>query len=178
MSQPYQSNLEMSEHRLKLRHYESEAKLIPYISFILTHVALVLFLVIAFFIDRFIANANTSIIIKIVLATIAVALLASEWIYAIRTSLRWKKMITTLSKLEEEQLLTEMQERQRQHDNALAVEQLRNRALLLDRQRQRDRREYAQPGQDPRTLLYPQSSRPVPEASHEGLQQNDRSGNT
>lgn len=140
-------NTEVLQQRLKLRQHESEAKLIPYISFILTHVALVLFLIVAFFIDRFIPNPTTNITIKIVLAVIAVLFLASEWFYAIRTSLRWKKMIIMVSQLEEEQRLQEEQERQRQHENALATEQLRNRALQLDIQRRRDRREYIAPPQ-------------------------------
>ncbi len=149
-----QLNTEVLHHRLKLRQHESEAKLIPYISFILTHVALVLFLIVAFFVDRIIPNPGTSFIIKIVLAVIAVLFLASEWVYAIRTSLRWKKMIITVAQLEEEQRILQEQERQRQHENALAVEQLRNRALQLDLQRRRDRREAVQPPVQPSHPLF------------------------
>ncbi len=151
---------EVLQQRLKLRQHESEAKLIPYISFILTHVALVLFLIVAFFVDRFISDPTTNITIKIVLAVIAVLFLASEWFYAIRTSLRWKKMIIMVAQLEEEQRLQEEQERQRQHENALAIEQLRNRALQLDIQRRRDRREYIAPVQPSHPPFHPYHLQP------------------
>jgi hypothetical protein len=151
-----QLNAEVLQHRLRLRQRESEAKLIPYISFILTHVALVLFLIVAFFVDRITPNPGSNLLLKIVLAVIAVLFLASEWIYAIRTSLRWKNMIITVAKLEEEQRILEEQERQRQHENALAVEQLRNHALQLDLQRRRDRREaMQQPFQPPHPAFHP-----------------------
>lgn len=165
-----QLNAEVLQHRLKLRQHESEAKLIPYISFILTHVALVLFLIVAFFIDRFISNPSINITVKIVLAVIAVLFLASEWFYAIRTSLRWKKMIVTVAQLEEEQRLLEEQERQRQHENALAIEQLRNRALQLDLQRRRDRREATQAAQPSHPPFHPYHLQPDP--PHEQSQQN------
>ncbi|GAC1371539.1 MAG: hypothetical protein NVS2B12_41510 [Ktedonobacteraceae bacterium] len=180
MSQPAQLKTEVLKQRLKLRQHESEAKLIPYISFILTHVALVLFLIVAFFLDRFVPNPGMNLIVKIVLAVIAVLFLASEWFYAIRTSLRWKKMITTVAMLEEEQRMVEEQERQRQHENALALEQLRNRALQLDIQRRRDSREQAQQVQQvqsvrPASSLHPYRLRP--ELPYEQSQQNSRRWN-
>src|SRR5262249_49595844 len=83
--------------RYQLHKRELEAKAVPYISFILTHAALVLFLVLSFFIDRFVSGGQSGLVIKILLAVFAVVLLASEWIYAIITSQRWKKDISLLA---------------------------------------------------------------------------------
>jgi hypothetical protein len=141
VNQQLQRSAEIRQRRSEIRKQESIAKQIPYISFILTHIALVLFIIAAFFIDRFTSNQSTIIIVKIVLSVIAVLLLASEWIYAITISSRWKKTISTLFQLEEEQRIFEEQDRQRQHESAMAVEQLKNRVLQLDLQRRRDQRD-------------------------------------
>ncbi|HET8844648.1 MAG TPA: hypothetical protein VFN35_24470 [Ktedonobacteraceae bacterium] len=131
--------------RYKLRKRESEAKAVPYVSFILTHVALVLFLVLSFFIDRFLSTGTNSLIIKILLAVLAVLLLASEWIYAIVTSRRWKKDIELLTQLEEEQRFREEQERARRQEDIIAAEQFRNRMLQGDIQRLRHSQQQTNP---------------------------------
>ena len=145
MNLQIQRGAEIRQRRLELRKQESIAKQIPYISFILTHIALVLFLIVAFFIDRIVTDPTIVLTTKITLSVIAVLLLASEWIYAITISGRWKRTISTLFQLEEEQRRFEEQERQRQHESQIAVEQLKNRVLQLDLQRRRDQRYNPQP---------------------------------
>jgi hypothetical protein len=139
MKQQPVSQLELELRRLELHKQESTAKGIPYISFILTHVALVLFVVSVFFIDRLVSNPTISLYVKIILSVVAVLFLASEWIYAIRTSLRWKKNITIFYQLEREMKEAEELERNREHEEKMTVEQLRNHALQLDIQRMRAR---------------------------------------
>ena len=138
--QPPPHRQEIRLRRMELQQQESAARSIPYISFILTHVALVLFLIAAFFVDRLTPNPTVSLIVKITLSVIAVLFLASEWVYAIITSRRWKKNIAALLQLEEEQRSADEQEQQRQYENALAVEQLRNRALQYNLRNRRDQR--------------------------------------
>ena len=123
--------------RYQLRKKEAAAKAVPYISFILTHVALVLFLVLTFFIDNFVGASMYSFAIKIALAVLAVLFLASEWIYAIVTSRRWKKDIALLLQLEEEQRHYEEHAKLKKQEEMIAAEQLRNRLLQVDLQRQR-----------------------------------------
>ncbi len=158
MSRFTKNRVDIEVRRFELRRQESAAKLVPYISFIFTHVALVLFIVVAFFIDRLFNNTGAVLTIKIALCVIAVLFLASEWIYAISNSRRWKKNIAIIHEIEEEQRLAEEQERQRQYENAMTVEQLKNRALQFDLQRLRERREEALP---PGSTVYP---RPLPSA--------------
>ncbi len=143
--QPQRNHQEIRLRRMELQQQESAARSIPYISFILTHVALVLFLIAAFFVDRLIPNSTVSLIVKITLSVIAVLFLASEWVYAIITSRRWKKNIAALLQLEEEQRSADEHEQQRQYENALAVEQLRNRALQYNLRSRRDQRAPSQP---------------------------------
>lgn len=123
--------------RYQLQKKEANAKAVPYISFILTHVALVLFLILTFFIDRIIGLTPYNLAIKISLAIIAVLFLASEWIYAIVTSTRWKKDILLLLQLEEEQRHHDEQNRLKKQEELIAAEQFRNRILQADLQRHR-----------------------------------------
>lgn len=141
MTQVPQRRLGMLHLERELRKQESAAKSVPYISFILTHAALVLFLVVAFFIDHLITSATVSLIVKILLAAFAILLLASEWIYAIISSLRWKKNILLLQRMQEELRHNEEQENRKRQEEVLAVEQLRNRSLQYDVRRLRERRE-------------------------------------
>jgi hypothetical protein len=138
--QPQTPHQEIRLRRMELQRQESEARSIPYISFILTHVALVLFLIAAFVIDHLISDTTIGLVVKISMCVIAVLFLASEWVYAIITSRRWKKNIAALLQLEEEQRATNEQEQQRHYENALAVEQLRNRALQYNLRNRRDQR--------------------------------------
>ncbi len=124
--------------RNELRKQEGAAKSVPYISFILTHVALVLFLIVSFFIDRIIPSATGSWVAKVILAVIAVVFLASEWIYAIISSRRWKRNIQILQHFEEGQRLVVEQTEQKRHAEVVAIEQLRNRALKNDLERLRE----------------------------------------
>ena len=124
--------------RYQLRKKEAAAKAVPYISFILTHVALVLFLVLSFFIDNLIGSTNNGLAIKIGLAFLAVIFLASEWIYAIVTSRRWKKDLLLLLQLEEEQRHHQEQDKIRKQEEMIAAEQFKNRILQADLQRQRN----------------------------------------
>lgn len=123
--------------RYQLRKRENAAKAVPYVSFILTHVALVLFLVLSFFIDRLLGSSPASGPIKIVLTVLAVAFLASEWVYAIVNSRRWKKDILLLLQLEQQHQQREEQEKYKRQEDLIAAEQFRNRVLQADLQRQR-----------------------------------------
>ncbi len=124
--------------RYQLRKKETSARAVPYVSFILTHAALVVFLILSFFIDRLLGPNTPDLAIKIVLAIGAVLLLAGEWIYSIITSRRWKKDIMLLFQLEEEQQYRDEQERLKQQEEMLAEERFRNRILQADLQRQRN----------------------------------------
>ena len=141
MSQTARHRLEIELRRLELHRQENAAKSVPYISFILTHVSLVLFIIVTFFVDRLISDASTSFAVKIVVSIIAVLFLASEWLYAIVTSRRWKKNISIIHQLEEEMHLAEEQEQQQQQANVVAIAELKNRVLQSDLQRLRARGE-------------------------------------
>ncbi len=157
MEQSTRTRMELELRRLQLHQQESAAKSVPYISFILTHVALVLFLVASFFVDRLVNNPAINLEVKIIISVLGVLFLVAEWTYAIRTSLRWKKNITIFYELQREQQQAEEQERQHQQQAILMTEQVRNRALQHDLQRVRQRRD-APSSSDP-TLRTPSSMR-------------------
>jgi len=154
MNQTAQERTDMALLRNELRMQESAAKSVPYISFILTHVALVLFLVVSFFIDRIIPNPTGSLIAKVILAVIAVVFLASEWIYSIISSRRWKRNIQILQHFEEGQRLVVEQTEQRRQAEIVNIEQMRNRALKHDLERLREQN---------RDAIYQQ---PIPQDAH------------
>ncbi|HEY0756180.1 MAG TPA: hypothetical protein VGD98_19650 [Ktedonobacteraceae bacterium] len=156
----YQSQVDLL--RFQLRKKEATAKAVPYISFILTHAALVLFLVLTFFIDSLIGPTMYSLAIKITLAVLAVLLLASEWIFAIVTSQRWKKDILLLLQLEEEQRHYEEQQKIKKQEELIAAEQLRNRVLQADLQRQRNHMGSQGRNYTPRSVRPERSSAPLP----------------
>ncbi len=131
--------------RLNLRKQEQAAKTVPYVSFILTHAALVLFLVSAFFVNRLVDNPSEQIPVKIFLVVIGVALIAAEWMYAIVTSRRWKHDVVVLLKLEAAQRQKEAEEKMRRQEEMIATEQLRNRVLQADNQRLRSQNQYREP---------------------------------
>ena len=123
--------------RHQLRKKEAAAKAVPYVSFILTHVALVLFLLLSFFIDGMIGSAKDRLTIMIALALLAVAFLASEWIYAIITSRRWKKDLQLLLQVEEEQRHHLEREKIRRQEEVIVQQEFKNRILQEDLSRQR-----------------------------------------
>jgi hypothetical protein len=123
--------------RLDLRKHEMAAKSVPYVSFILTHAALVLFIISAFFIDRLVGTPSIATPVKILLVVVGVLLIAAEWIYAIMTSRRWKTDVLVLQQLEAEQRQREAEEKIRRQEEMIATEQLRNRVLQADNQRLR-----------------------------------------
>ncbi len=158
MNQPVR-RLDLELRRLELHKQENAARSVPYISFILTHVALVLFLIAAFFIDHVITNATVNMVIKIALSVVAVIFLASEWAYAISSSRRWKKSILIYYQLEQEHREAEEIEMRRQQGEVIALEQLKNRALQFDLQRLRQREQEQLPTHRPMhsfTADYPQ----------------------
>lgn len=123
--------------RLDLRRQELAAKSVPYVSFILTHVALVLFIVSAFFVDRLVGSPSSVTPIRILLVGMGVLLIAAEWVYAIMTSRRWKNDVIILLQLEAAQHQREAEEKMRRQEEMIANEQLRNRVLQADNQRLR-----------------------------------------
>jgi hypothetical protein len=64
---------------------EGSAKIIPFLSFLLTHLALTAFLIASFFVHDLSA--------KIFVAALGILLIASEWIYTILISNRWRRDI-------------------------------------------------------------------------------------
>jgi len=117
----------------------------------------VLFLIVSFFIDRIITNPTASLTAKVTLAVVAVIFLASEWIYSIISSRRWKRNIQILQYFEEGQRLVVEQTEQKRHAEVVAIEQMRNRALKHDLERLREQQR-AVPYQQP----IPQDSRFAP----------------
>ncbi len=123
--------------QLDLRRHEQAAKSVPYISFMLTHAALVLFLVAVFFVDRLVSMPAMDLPVKILLVCLGVLLVAAEWVYSIAISRRWKQDVRVLMQLEAAQRQREAEEQLRRQDEIIAAEQLRNRVLQADHQRLR-----------------------------------------
>ncbi len=156
--------------RYQLRKRETSARAVPYVSFILTHAALVIFLLLSFFSDQILGFASNSLLFKIILAVLAVLLLAAEWIYAIVNSRKWKKDILLLQQLEEEQRSHEEQERFRRQEEMIANEQFRNRVLQADLQRrQRENGALNWPQSNPRSAYPVRTSTPPPNGGHPQL---------
>jgi hypothetical protein len=133
--------IELEMAQFELRKKESAARTIPYISFILTHAALVLFILTIFMIDRLVPDPTANLFLKVVIVVVGVLLLASEWIYAIVSSRKWKKDISTLQQIAEAQRQLLLKERLKQQEFALANERQRNQILQFELEQQRKRRE-------------------------------------
>ncbi|MBA2395617.1 MAG: hypothetical protein H0V70_23050 [Ktedonobacteraceae bacterium] len=67
------------------RRREGSARILPFLSFLLTHLALTAFLISSFLVHDF--------SVKIFVAALGVLLNASEWIYTILISNRWRRDI-------------------------------------------------------------------------------------
>ena len=67
------------------RRREGNAKIVPFLSFLLTHLALIAFLIAAFFVNDL--NAKILVILP------GIVLIASEWIYTILISAYWRRDI-------------------------------------------------------------------------------------
>ncbi|GAC1402944.1 MAG: hypothetical protein NVS4B11_36910 [Ktedonobacteraceae bacterium] len=119
------------------RRQESAAKTVPYISFILTHAALVLFIGALFIVDRLVNSPAANLTIKIIIVIIAVILLASEWIYAIISSLRWKRDIQTLQLIEEEHHHFEEEVKVKTQETAIMAERQKALMMMFDIQKRR-----------------------------------------
>ncbi len=180
MKSPLRSELDWSLLRAELRRQEHSARSIPYVSFILTHLALVLFIIVAFLVDQVIKDPMQNLIFKILISVVAILCVAAEWVYAIRSSQKWRKNILLLTQLEEERRTTEEESQKRQQADALALEQLRNRALQNEmsrnKQRQNTQQQQAFPTSgmpfSPNSFASPQMSSsftPVPPAYGEQL---------
>jgi hypothetical protein len=147
--------------RLNLRKQEQAAKTVPYVSFILTHAALVLFIVGAFFVDRLVSSPSLVTPVRILLVVLGVLLIAAEWVYAIMTSRRWKDDVIVLQQLEAAQRQHEAEVKLRQQEELIAAEQLRNRVLQADNQRLRSQQYEQQPFSPPRSIRPQPPSGPV-----------------
>lgn len=133
--------IELEMAQFELRKKESAARTIPYISFILTHAALVLFILTIFIVDRLVPDPTANLFLKVVIVVVGVLLLAGEWIYAIVSSRKWKKDISTLQQIAEAQRQLLLKEKLKQQEFALANERQRNQILQFELEQQRKRRE-------------------------------------
>lgn len=125
----------------RLKRQEIQAKLVPYVSFILTHLALVILLITSFFADRMGINAT----LKIVLAVVAVLCILCEMIYIITVAVRWHRNVSALLDIQEKQRRTEEAARLKEKEDALTLEQHRNNVLLNERQRRQQHNVQNQP---------------------------------
>lgn len=114
------------------RRQEQAARVVPYVSFLLTHLALVLFLLALFFIDRLLIDPSARNIIKGVLVGCAILALATEWGYAILCSRRWKRDILALERVQMQHYQIEEIERRKELEVAFVQEQQKRRSLLFD----------------------------------------------
>lgn len=131
--------IEVLLYRRERRRQEQAARVVPYVSFLLTHLALVLFLIALFFIDRIVADSLTRNIVKGLLVGSAILSLATEWGYTILCSRRWKRDILALERIQMQHYQFEEDERRKELEIALLQEQQKRRNLLFDvhfRQRQ------------------------------------------
>jgi len=131
MSQIENSRIEREIRRQERRREEGAAKTVPYVSFLLTHIALVLFLAAMFIVDFFVHATAFNISIKVALAVLAIIFMICEWVYAIRYSRRWRQDVQQLRQLEEQQYLAQEKDAFKQREDALVAEQQRNRLLEL-----------------------------------------------
>jgi small-conductance mechanosensitive channel len=131
MDQIENSRIEREIRRQERRREEGAAKTVPYVSFLLTHIALVLFLGAMFIVDYLALDATLKLSVKVALVALAVILIACEWIYAIRYSRRWRQDVQQLRQLEEQQYLSQEKDAFKQREDALIAQQQRNRLLEL-----------------------------------------------
>ena len=131
MDQIENSRIEREIRRQERRREEGAARTVPYVSFLLTHIALVLFLGAMFIVDYLTLDATLKLSVKIALVAFAIILIACEWIYAIRYSRRWRQDVQQLRQLEEQQYLAQEKDAFKQREDALMAEQQRNRLLEL-----------------------------------------------
>jgi hypothetical protein len=144
---PFTRNpIELELIRRERRKQESAAKTVPYISFILTHVALVLFLGALFLVDRLITNPTSNLTIKVVLVAAGVITLATEWAYAIISSVHWKRDILALQQAEEEQRRIEDEARRKLQEAEIAAERQKSLSLMFDLQMRRRQERQLRPG--------------------------------
>jgi hypothetical protein len=141
MSQIENGRIEREIRRQERRREEGVAKTVPYVSFLLTHIALVLFLGAMFIVDFFVHDTLLNLTIKITLVALAILFMVCEWIYAIRYSRRWKQDVQELRQLEERQYLEQEKDAFKQREDALLAEQQRNRLLELSLRLRRKRNE-------------------------------------
>ena len=114
---------------LEQRHREGGARVVPFISFVLTHLALTVFLVSTFFITDF--------TIKLLIVACGVLLIASEWIYTIVVSLKWKRDIAARLLAEEEQKQVKQDAQKTVYEAQINIERQRWQAEITRRRWQR-----------------------------------------
>ncbi len=119
-------------YRRERRRQEQAARVVPYISFLLTHLALVLFLFALFFVDRLLIDPSARNIIKGLLVGCATLALATEWGYSILCSRRWKRDILALERVQMQHYQIEETERRKELETAFMQEQQKRRRLLFD----------------------------------------------
>lgn len=115
----------------KLRRQEISAKLVPFITFILTHLALVVLLFTSFF--------TVSQTVKILLAIVAVLCILGEMFYISLVAINWRRNVSALLDIQEKQRKAEEAARLKEKEDALALEQYRNNVLLNERQRRQEK---------------------------------------
>lgn len=160
MDQIENSRIEREIRRQERRKEEGAAKTVPYVSFLLTHIALVLFLGAMFIVDFLVLDATLKLSIKIALVVLAIILIACEWIYAIRYSRRWRQDVRQLRQLEEQQYLAQEKDAFRQREDALVAEQQRNRLLELSLRLRRKQNEAPAASAPPTSTTMPPPAAP------------------
>ncbi len=124
--------IEVLLYRRERRRQEQAARVVPYVSFLLTHLALALFLLALFFVDRLLIDPSARNIIKGLLVGCAILALAMEWGYAILCSRRWKRDILALEQVQMQHYQIEETERIKELEAAFVQEQQKRRSLLFD----------------------------------------------
>jgi hypothetical protein len=130
----------------------------PYISFFLLYLALILFLSALFLIDQLTSNATISLIAKGMLTVVATILLVLAWLHDLSSSRHWKKNILLLQQIQEEQRQEEAWETQKQQQAAIVIEQIRNRSVQYNLRRLSKRKDLHFPStfsQQPTTKSQP-----------------------
>ncbi len=94
------SPLDWEHLRRERLQLQRTGKRIPYISFILIHVAIALFLIAVFLVDHFTTDGVTRLLLRVAFVILAIVLLACAWVYAVSLSHRFKHIVQRWSQME------------------------------------------------------------------------------
>jgi signal transduction histidine kinase len=86
-------SLDWERIRREREELQRSGQRIPYISFVLIHLGLILFLLTVFLVDHLALDSTGKVLLRIVLIMEAILFLASSWLYAIILSRRFKQLL-------------------------------------------------------------------------------------